>query len=149
MMVSNNHTIMLQIHEERQNLLENALAWPVGSHMYTPCPWNITFIDKRCCCSYGTALEKHGLLDNTCTAHHDDTLHTVLRLKSPLYRKLPKYPVSEISWKLNACALQCVPGVLPGCPPKWNAWVRGYNKMCSIHCHIYGELHTCTFISVE
>ena len=72
-MVSNNHTITLKIHEERQSLLANTLAWPVGSHKNTSCLWNITSIDNRCCSSYGTALEKHGLLDNPRTTCHNDT----------------------------------------------------------------------------
>ena len=48
-MGSNNHTITLKIHEERQSLVADTLTWPVGNHTNTSCPWNIAFIDKRCC----------------------------------------------------------------------------------------------------
>ena len=71
--VSTNHTITLKLHEERQSLLENTLARAVGNHTNTSCPGNITFIDKRFCSLYGTAPEKHGLLENTRTTRHDDT----------------------------------------------------------------------------
>ena len=109
-MVSRNNTITLKIHEERQSLLANTIAWPVGGHTNTYCPSNIAFIDKLCSSfrylcdmcnfwrTYDTASQK--TMHYFCCRHNMHVMiwwymcaKLLLRLTSPLHEKLPGYPI--------------------------------------------------------
>ena len=63
--------------------------------------------------------KKHGLLDATLVPHvmiilNCTAVEGIPRMLRHRYTEnYQDIPFSEISWKLNACTLQCVPGVPP------------------------------------